>query len=441
METGIRLVAQHYNLKTNEIIDEKIIREDKLSKAEVLKELGYLHTDQIDFLQKIQDFKISHQIVLNCLPVCPKCKSKTKKAGTFKSNFHAALTDHKVVMQRTSCKCGWFSPSSIDRLFGSTMHPDLLEKQAIQGSKESYEKSSQSLNAESAGKRAINSHSQIYKSVKCVGEMLETIKSSSEYRNSDNIAETLIANIDGGHIKSRGHNRSFEAMVATVHRPTNIVSIDKNHNSIISKTSVASAKDDKQTTMKALFKRACKAQGMSNSTTVTCIADGADNCWDIAQSIKSECKEVVYILDWFHIAMRFQNIAIPEGHEFLFNKVKWHLWHGKPMTSLMRLEQLKSLIEDQSIKTKLNKLSTYISNNKEGIVNYRLRKKAGLSFTSNIAETTVNTLINDRQKGKRKMLWTREGAHNVLQIRTSSFSNCWREDWKKVESKLYLKAA
>ena len=39
------------------------------------------------------------------------------------------------------------------------------------------------------------------------------------------------------------------------------------------------------------------------------------------------------------------------------------------------------------------------------------------------------------------MLWSRDGAHNVLQIRSSDFSNTWDDDWKKVESILYRKAA
>jgi len=46
-------------------------------------------------------------------------------------------------------------------------------------------------------------------------------------------------------------------------------------------------------------------------------------------------------------------------------------------------------------------------------VNYGTRKKEGLPYTSNQAESTVNTLINNSQKGKQKMLWSREGAHYV----------------------------
>ena len=441
MQTGIRFIAQCYDIATGETIEESILRDDKLLKADTLKELGYLHIEQIDFLQKIQDFKIDRQIILNCLPICPTCKSKTKKAGLFKSKFHAVLTDHSVMVQRTSCKCGWSSASSIEGIYGSSMHPDLLEKQALQGGKESYEKSSKSLDAESACKRAINSHSQIYKSVKCVGESLEAIKSSAEYGKMAKPASILIVNIDGGHIKAKGDDRSFEAMVATVHRPENVVYINKNHNAIPLKVTVASAKDDQQKTMMALFESACRAQGMTSSTAVTCLADGAENCWSIAHSIAGKCKEIIFVLDWFHISMKFTNIAIPDENSALYAKVKWHLWHGKPETAIIRLEQLKSVINDVSTVGKLNKLSTYISNNKEGIINYGVRKRLGLNYTSNLAESTVNTLINDRQKGKKKMLWSRDGAHNVLQIRSSDFSNTWDEDWKKVESTLYRHAA
>ena len=71
------------------------------------------------------------------------------------------------------------------------------------------------------------------------------------------------------------------------------------------------------------------------------------------------------------------------------------------------------------------------------IVNYEERKTKGLVFTSNLAESTVNTLINERQKGKQKMLWNREGAHNVLQIRAALRSESWHKDWKSVEDMVY----
>jgi len=441
MTMGIRVVAQNYNIETGKIVEEVTIKDEKVSKAQTLKELGYLHIEQIDFLQKIQEFKISQQIQLNHLTKCPVCGLKTRKRGVFTSKFHAVLTDHKVSIQKTSCKCGWIGKATIEGIYGSTIHPELLKKQALQGSKESYKKSSISLNAESTGSRAINSHSQIFKTIKLVGESLEKIKSSEDCANKVDSTKTLIANIDGGHIKARGTNRSFEAMIATVYKPESLKYVDKHHNTLTSKTIVASAKDDKQGAIKALFKTACKTQGMDSSTNVTCLADGAANCWSIAHSIKDECKNLTFILDWFHIAMKFKNIAIPDDNKDLYGRIKWCLWHGRVDVSLIRMEQLKLSIEDVSIITKLNKLTTYIKNNKDSIINYSKRKRENLTYTSNLAEGTVNTLINERQKGRQKMLWGREGAHNVLQIRASIRSKSWDNDWRKVESKTYKIAA
>ena len=90
---------------------------------------------------------------------------------------------------------------------------------------------------------------------------------------------------------------------------------------------------------------------------------------------------------------------------------------------------------------KLNKLSTYISNNTSGIVDYEARYNSGQVFTSNLAESTVNNLINDRQKGKQQMLWSRDGAHNILQIRAAVQSDSWENDWNMLEDALYKIAA
>ena len=61
-------------------------------------------------------------------------------------------------------------------------------------------------------------------------------------------------------------------------------------------------------------------------------------------------------------------------------------------------------------------------------MNYEERKNKGLVFTSNLAESAVNTAINERQKGKQKVLWSRERAHNVLQIRAAQRSESWVKD-------------
>ncbi len=46
-----------------------------------------------------------------------------------------------------------------------------------------------------------------------------------------------------------------------------------------------------------------------------------------------------------------------------------------------------------------------------------------------------------RQKKTQKMQWTREGAHNILQLRTSIFSNTWNKEWDEAQKKIYKEAA
>jgi len=104
MNTGIRFIAEYYYIETGKIIESKIFRSDVIKKPTTIKELGYLHADQIKLLQSIQDFKLTYEAkLINEEMICPKCGGKTASRGTRNSNFHAALTDHKIDVQRRRC--------------------------------------------------------------------------------------------------------------------------------------------------------------------------------------------------------------------------------------------------------------------------------------------------------------------------------------------------
>ena len=60
--------------------------------------------------------------------------------------------------------------------------------------------------------------------------------------------------------------------------------------------------------------------------------------------------------------------------------------------------------------------------------NYEDRKNKGLVFTSHMAESTVESLINQRCKAKQHMSWTGEGLHALLQIRSAVLST---RNWNK----------
>ena len=206
---------------------------------------------------------------------------------------------------------------------------------------------------------------------------------------------------------------------------------------------MASSKDDEQQNIKKQYLNSCIEEGMGKNTQVVCLADGADNCWSVTELIRSQCADVLEILDWFHIGKKFKNTQSAISDEQLedYDKAKWHVWHGNPDAGIAKLENLIEQISDDTLLSKLNKLKNYINNNKDRIVNYAERDRKRLVYASSYAESTVSNLINARQKNKQRMTWTREGANQVLQIRASKLSNRWNQDWSDIEKRVYLKAA
>lgn len=132
---------------------------------------------------------------------------------------------------------------------------------------------------------------------------------------------------------------------------------------------------------------------------------------------------------------------IDESTKEKMEKVKWFLWHGKSENALQRLKEILSTLTDEKLLSELRELNDYIQRNKKYMVNYQQRFINDLPFTSTYAESSVNTIINTRQKNDKKMQWTREGAHHVLQIRTSLFSNTWQSDWEFAQQSIYKQAA
>lgn len=135
------------------------------------------------------------------------------------------------------------------------------------------------------------------------------------------------------------------------------------------------------------------------------------------------------ILDWFHLAMKIKNIALPTDYKDRLVRIKWHLWRGRVDRARIRLLELIDLVSGE-YRNRLEKLLLYITNNEGKIVNYRDRKAQGLVFTSNLAESTVESLINQRCKGHQHMRWSRDGLNPLLQLRAAIASNDWNSRWK-----------
>ena len=337
-------------------------------------------------------------------------------------------------MQRLRCKsCKYEAPSTVRTLLDGVLSGALVKIQSELGSDYTFREAESLLEKFATKRRSINNRNRIKNIVSNVGTAIEAVDRTEQELLEYEDAEELILNIDGGHVKTVEEQRSIEALTSVVYKPESLM---KGENSsrryLTSKSCAASVKDDNQKEIINNTIIAAIKEGLTADTKITALCDGAANCWKVVDALKPLCGSMTCILDWFHITMKMQNIALPEPLKDKFLKIKWHLWRGNVDSAITRLEQLISLASDTKTKNKLDTFKAYINNNYARIVNYRERKKNGLVFTSNLAESTVESLVNRRCKGQQHMRWSREGLNPILQLRAKMHTQDWDNKWKTV---------
>jgi hypothetical protein len=188
---------------------------------------------------------------------------------------------------------------------------------------------------------------------------------------------------------------------------------------------------------------AAKKQGMTKSTNITALSDGAKNCWTTLKSLSKECNKIEYILDWYHIKQKCISVRskLEDPYASEMESIQWKIWHGESSEAIKRLSALYLTLIETDSADKLHELLKYLSNNKNYLVDYELRCKNNKPYTSSVIESTIETLVNTRHKKKHKAQWSREGAHNVLQIRTSLANKRWDVEWNDVKREYYKKVA
>jgi hypothetical protein len=438
MEYEFRVIVEKVSVTSQEVVKRDTLKIYDIQQPESILELGLRHDEQISLLSKVQSVLLAEQSTLidTGIKQCIKCGEKMGKFGFQSSQFHAVFSDHNLRIQKHRCKnpeCRWQSTPTVASIFGTDTHPDLVKLQCENGALHSYREAEDNLERLNAQRRTVNNHVQIKKITDQIGDRLsEANKTPPLPEGCAPAAPELIAQVDGGHIPTKEKAKgSFEALSGIVYRPSAIEVVDNHHRQITDKTCVVSALEDELQTIKSYLHHAALKQGMTRQTRITGLADGAHNCWSVILALEPHCKSLELVLDWFHIGKKFQNVRDALGETFTesIDSAKWSLWQGKADEALRKIAMLRDNISDEKKQSKLKSLHDYLKNNSEYLVNYDERDKAGLAYTSQVAETHIDTIINARHKKKQKMQWTRHGAHNVLQIRASMISNEWDKKW------------
>jgi len=432
-----RIVFQEYDSQPEAINQENIILEGMVVAPSNCLDFGIRHGQQMALIQNAQDkiLKLQAGEVTFDSDKCSKCPDGILKKHGFKESwFYDVFSDHRVKLPKRRCdKCNHVDASTVIGLLGKALSGELIKIQSELGAEHSYRESETLFNQFSHKNRRINNHEKIHTTAEESGGSLSKLHQVEEDILVAECANELIIHVDGGHIKSTEKGeRSFEAMTATVYKPSAVKSNSKDtRNYIESKHCAASAQLDSQVQMKRLTIIAALKQGLTPKTRITALCDGADNCWNIIDALEPMAASIDRVLDWFHLGMKIQNISLPESIKPKLMRIKWHLWRGNSERAMQRIVELIPLCPEKSA-DKLKKLSTYIKNNANKIINYRERHKNGLPFTSNLAESTVESLINQRCKGQQHMRWSREGLDPILQIRAAIASDDWCKNWRTI---------
>jgi len=432
-----RVIFEEYDTQAEATEQDNIILEGEVHAPSNCLDFGISHETQITVIRKIQDKILALQAgdVAFRDNKCDKCSDGVlKKHGFNTSWYYDVFSDHRVKLPRRRCKdCGHVASSTVTGMLGNALSGELMKIQSELGANYSYRDSENLINAFSHHKRRVNNHEKIHDTSELTGQSLSRLNTEEEDVCLAEQAAELIVHVDGGHIKSsEDDKRSFEAMAAAVYRPESISSNSKDtRNTITSKHCAASALSDAQEQMKRRTIIAALKQGMTPETKITALCDGADNCWSIIDALEPLSSSVTRILDWFHLSMKIQNISLPDKIKPKLTRIKWHLWRGNTERAIRRIDELMPLSSGVS-KKRLEKLKNYIENNQSKIINYKERHDKGLTFTSNLAESTIESLINQRCKGQQHMRWSREGLDPILQLRAAIASNDWDKKWKTV---------
>ena len=178
----------------------------------------------------------------------------------------------------------------------------------------------------------------------------------------------------------------------------------------------------------------------SGVTSQECVTVICDDAGEFGKAVAGSKLARGRILDWFHIAMKFQvaersvfgiqtiDHSERDAVEQSIRSAKWLVWHGKGSKAVARIKALDATLlarksyEDSTLHWNLRRLYFYVENNAATLVNYGARYRKGMPISSSIAESAVNLAVSHRMAKKQQMRWTDEGAHCLAQVRVADLN-------------------
>ena len=199
--------------------------------------------------------------------------------------------------------------------------------------------------------------------------------------------------------------------------------------------------------------RLLRQRGTTAETRVTVLSDGDAGLRAIQRAAAPEAEPV---LDWFHIAMRWQHVhqlasgAIHQGQPaeartWLLDRIdraKWALWNGQLAKTLGHLSELRvwtwNVRADPSwlehLRTHLSELTCYLDANADSLPNYGARHRQGAAISTAFVESTVNEIVSRRMVKRQQMRWNRETVQPFLTVRVHVLNDTLEDAFRSLAS-------
>ena len=203
----------------------------------------------------------------------------------------------------------------------------------------------------------------------------------------------------------------------------------------------------------AMITQTLRAHGVRADTRGTALSDGDVGLRAMQRVAAPEAEP---ILDWFHIAMRWQHVqqlatgAIRQGQTadtraWLFDQIeraKWALWNGQLRKTFGHLSERVWSWNAQAesswlehLRTHLNELTAYLDANADALPDYGARYRAGRPISA-FAESAVNRVVGKRMIKRQQMRWNRDTVQPFLTMRVAVLNDTLEQTFRTVARQL-----
>jgi hypothetical protein len=209
-----------------------------------------------------------------------------------------------------------------------------------------------------------------------------------------------------------------------------------------------------ETDIAVLIRRNLDAVGRTEDTALTAFTDG---CPGLRRILVDAGVDDPPILDWFHIGMRLQHLKqianalttdVPSrmaAKAVIVEEVErlhWRIWNGNATNAGKSIDRIRavmhhfqgepgsqrSIAPSRKLWTALHALDGYLTGQRDWLVNYAERHRAGQRVGTAITEGTANFLVNRRMNKSQQMRWSRNGADLLLQVRCAVYNGTFGSD-------------